>query len=127
MSMTTYLAVAAGGAVGAMGRFALGGVMLRLMGPGFPWGTLAANVIGGFLIGVLAALLATRFSGSPLLHAGLVTGLLGGFTTFSAFSLETALMIERHDWTLAISYALASVVLCVAAVFAGLFAVRSLG
>lgn len=127
MSLTPYLAVAAGGALGAVGRFAVGGLALRLMGPGFPWGTLAVNVIGGVLIGLLAALLATRYSGSPLLHAGLVTGFLGGFTTFSAFSLETALMIERHDWTVAMVYVLASVVLCVLAVFAGLAIGRALG
>ena len=126
MSVSPYLAVAAGGAVGAMGRFAVGGLALRIMGPGYPWGTLAVNVLGGFLIGVLTVVIAQRISVPHIWQAGLVTGLLGGFTTFSAFSLEAALMIERSEWTSALIYALASVVLCVAAVFAGLFVARSL-
>ncbi|MFN3233733.1 MAG: fluoride efflux transporter CrcB [Alphaproteobacteria bacterium] len=125
MALQTYLAVAAGGAVGAMGRFAVGGVSLRLMGPGFPWGTLAVNVLGAFLIGTVTMLLAQRFQASHILQAGLVTGVLGGFTTFSAFSLEAALMVERHQWGLAAGYAMASVVLCVAAVFAGMALVRT--
>jgi len=124
-SATTYMAVAAGGAVGAMGRFALGGFAMRQMGPGFPWGTMAANVIGAFLIGILAEVIARRLGVGHILQAGLVTGLLGGFTTFSAFSLETALMIERHQWSLAAGYAMASVILCVGAVFLGLTAVRA--
>ncbi|MDA0338966.1 MAG: fluoride efflux transporter CrcB [Proteobacteria bacterium] len=124
--MAPYIAVAAGGAIGAMSRFAVGGLALRIMGPGYPWGTLAVNVAGGFLIGVLVTLIGQKFSTPHIWQAGLVTGLLGGFTTFSAFSLEAALMIERHDWSGAITYALVSVILCILAVFAGLFVARSL-
>ena len=122
----TVLWVGAGGAIGAMARFLVGRLMLQAMGPGYPWGTLVVNVVGSLLMGVLVALFAFKMSPSQNLQAALTVGLLGGFTTFSAFSLETALMIERHEWMGAVSYALASVVLCVAGLFAGMALVRSL-
>ena len=125
MQVQTLLLVGAGGAFGAMGRFLLGRYVLQALGPGFPWGTLAANVIGAFVMGLLVELFATKLSLSTGLQAGLTVGLLGGFTTFSAFSLETALMIERHDWTMALTYVTASVGLCVLALFAALYLVRS--
>ncbi len=125
MAIQTYLAVAAGGALGAVGRFAVGSLSLRVMGPGFPWGTLAVNVIGAFVIGVLTTALAQRFQASHMLQAGLVTGVLGGFTTFSAFSLEAALMVERNHWGMAAGYATSSVLLCVVAVFAGMAVARA--
>jgi CrcB protein len=122
----TYLAVAAGGAAGSLARFMLAGQVMRWVGPGFPWGTLTVNVLGGLVMGILIELFALKFSPPPALQAGLTVGLLGGFTTFSSFSLETVLMIQRHDWLPAIAYVAGSVVLCVAAVFFGMFLVRSI-
>jgi CrcB protein len=123
--MDKLLLVAAGGAAGAMARYAVGAQALRLLGPGWPWGTLAVNVLGGRLMGLLAGWLALRGEGDQDRWRLLLgVGALGGFTTFSAFSLETALMIERRDWTGALSYSLMSVVLSVAALFAGLLLAR---
>lgn len=109
-----------GGAIGAGARHLVGRAALALWGPGFPVGTLAVNVIGGLAMGLLAGWLATRASGDEALRYLLGVGVLGGFTTFSAFSLETVLMIERGEMTTALFYILASVVLSVGALFAGL-------
>jgi CrcB protein len=125
-SIQTVLFVGAGGAVGAMSRFMLGRFMLSVMGPGYPWGTLAANVIGALIMGMLVELFALKISAPHNLQAALMVGVLGGFTTFSAFSLEATLMIQRNEWMGAISYALVSVVVCIAAVFAGMAIVRHL-
>ncbi|NNC72322.1 MAG: fluoride efflux transporter CrcB [Sphingomonadaceae bacterium] len=123
--MPSILLVMAGGALGAAMRFLLGRFMLHQFGPGFPWGTLGANILGGLAMGVLVGLLA-RYGGNWgegwRLFLGI--GLLGGFTTFSAFSLETVNMIERGDFGIALSYILASVLGAVAALFVGLWAIR---
>jgi CrcB protein len=125
--MQTLLLVGLGGAFGAICRYLLGVRALRALGPGFPYGTLSANVIGGLLMGVLVGVLALR-GGADQERWRLLLGVggLGGFTTFSAFSLETALMIERRTYGLAAAYSLASVVLSIAALFAGLFLMRRL-
>jgi CrcB protein len=109
-----------GGAVGAGARHLVGRAALAIWGPGFPVGTLAVNVIGGFAMGLLAGWLATRASGDEALRYLLGVGVLGGFTTFSAFSLETVLMIERGELMAASFYMLASVALSIGALFAGL-------
>lgn len=109
-----------GGAVGAGARHLVGRVALAIWGPGFPIGTLAVNVVGGLAMGLLAGWLATRASGDEALRYLLGVGLLGGFTTFSAFSLETVLMIERGELVTALLYILASVALSIGALFAGL-------
>ncbi|MFN4096231.1 MAG: fluoride efflux transporter CrcB [Sphingomonas sp.] len=109
-----------GGAIGAGARHLVGRAALALWGPGFPVGTLAVNVIGGLAMGLLAGWLATRASGDEALRYLLGVGVLGGFTTFSAFSLETVLMIERGELMTASFYIVASVVLSVGALFAGL-------
>ena len=121
----TVLMVGAGGAVDAMGRFMLGRIMFQAMGPGFPWGTFVANVIGALFMGMLVELFAVKLTVSHNLQAALTAGVLGGFTTFSAFSLETALMIQRNEWLGAVSYAALSVVLCVGALFLGMAMIRS--
>lgn len=122
--MQSLLLVAVGGATGAVGRYLLGVQALRWFGPGWPVGTFAANVLGGFLMGLLAGILAHRGTGGETWRLLLGVGVLGGFTTFSAYSLEVALMIERRAFGPAAAYSLASVVLSVAALFAGLMLAR---
>lgn len=122
--MSTLFEVAIGGALGASGRYLTGVMTLRLMGPGFPWGTLAVNVIGAFFMGAIVVVLghfsANRFA--PFL----MTGVLGGYTTFSAFSLDALTLWERGQHTLAGGYVLASVLLSLAAIVAGLVVARSI-
>ena len=125
--MWNLLLVAGGGAAGAVARYALGVQATRGFGAGWPYGTLAANVIGGFLMGTLAGVLALRGGADQERWRLLLgVGVLGGFTTFSAYSLEVALMIERREWTSAAAYSLGSVVLSVGALFAGLLLMRRL-
>lgn len=123
--MQTLLLVAAGGATGSVLRYLLGVQATRALGPGWPYGTFTANVVGGLLMGVLAGWLALRGGADGEKWRVLLgVGVLGGFTTFSAYSLEVALMIERRAWGEAFAYSLGSVVLSVAALFAGLLLVR---
>ncbi len=119
------LAVAAGGAVGAVGRYLIAAQALRFLGLTFPWGTLTVNVLGSFAMGVIVELSALRLSLSPPSRAFLIIGLLGGFTTFSAFSLDVSVLLERNEVGRAALYALMSVVLSVGALFAGLAVTRS--
>ena len=117
--MKSYFLVMAGGAIGAALRFQLGRMLPTAAG-GWPWPTFAVNIVGGFAMGALAAwLMRTGDNGEPL-RLLLGVGLLCGFTTFSAFSLEMAMMIERGHAKLALSYAMASVLLALVALFAGL-------
>lgn len=129
--MTNLLLIGAGGALGAISRHLVGQASLRWLGPdmplGLPWGTLVANVLGGALMGLLVGWLALAGRGGEMsvdIRLFGAVGLLGGFTTFSAFSLELAEMVERRDLALAFGYAAGSVLLCLAAVFAGLFIAR---
>ena len=123
--MEKLLLVAAGGATGAMARYGLGLQAMRLFGPAWPFGTFLANILGGLLMGMLAGFLAHRGGADQeKLRLLLGVGVLGGFTTFSAFSLETALMIERRSYGVAASYATASVLLSITALFAGLMLAR---
>ncbi|MES2723256.1 MAG: fluoride efflux transporter CrcB [Pseudomonadota bacterium] len=123
--MDKVLLVAVGGAAGAVARYGLGIQALRWFGTGWPHGTFIANIAGGLLMGLLAGGLAFKGEADQeKLRLLLGVGVLGGFTTFSAFSLETALMIERRAYGPAAGYALASVVLSVAALFVGLVLAR---
>jgi CrcB protein len=124
--MYHLLLVAAGGAVGASMRHLVGLAALRLIGPGFPWGTLGVNIVGSFAMGVLIELLARRVGASPELRLFVATGILGGFTTFSAFSLDVAVLWERGAHMAAAGYVAASVAGAIAALFAGLIIVRSI-
>ena len=124
--MNHVLLVAVGGALGSIARYLTGLATLRWFGPNFPWGTLAVNILGGLAIGIFAELIARRFDGSQELRLFIVTGILGGFTTFSAFTLEVTAMAERGEYTTALTYILASVVISVGAVFSGLALVRAL-
>lgn len=124
MTGGTILQVALGGAMGAVGRYLTNVATTRLLGPGFPWGTLTVNILGSFLMGVLVVLLAKKFGNhyAPFF----MTGILGGFTTFSAFSLDAITIYERGQTQVAAAYVAASVVLSLAAIAAGLWAARGL-
>jgi CrcB protein len=120
------LAIAAGGAVGSVSRHFVGAAAMRLFGSGFPAGTITVNILGSFAMGVLVELFALRWSASGTTRLLLTTGFLGGFTTFSAFSLDVAVLWQRGEVALTIAYALGSVVISILALFAGLALVRSL-
>jgi CrcB protein len=119
--MKMIFAVAMGGAIGSLARHFVSGFVMRLLGLAFPFGTLAVNIAGSLAMGFLVEALALKFNLSPALRGFLTVGLLGGFTTFSAFSLEVALLIERNTYALAAVYVVASVALSVGALFLGLF------
>ncbi|HAC58210.1 MAG TPA: fluoride efflux transporter CrcB [Rhodobiaceae bacterium] len=124
--MNAIFAVAVGGAIGATGRYLFNLQMLRLLGPNFPWGTFGVNVIGSLIMGLVAGLFALRFDVSPEMRSFITTGILGGFTTFSAFSLDAANMIERGQTGLAALYIGGSVVLGLAGLFFGLWIARAM-
>lgn len=122
LSPRILLAAGAGSALGAVARYATTLWMLAAFGPGFPWGTLGVNVLGSFLIGLLAASLAGE--GGPwrkhAMRQFLLAGFCGGFTTFSIFSLELLLLATAGDWGRAGAYLALSLVLWLAAVWLGL-------
>jgi CrcB protein len=124
--MTVILPIAAGGAIGAVLRFLMTAGVARLLATSFPWGTLSVNVLGSFMMGVLVELFALKLNASQELRAFLTTGILGGFTTFSAFSADAMLLIERNDLWGAGLYTLGSVLLSIGALFVGLVLVRAL-
>ena len=125
--MLQVLLVAAGGAIGASLRHFVYMAAFRLVGPNFPWGTMAVNIAGSLAMGVFIELLARRFNASNELRLLVATGILGGFTTFSAFSLDFAVLWERGAMVSALGYALASVIGSILALFLGLWLARSLG
>ena len=120
----TLLTVAAGGAIGSSLRYLVNVSAMRLFGPAFPWATLTVNVIGSFLMGALVVWFANR--DLMRLAPFLMTGILGGFTTFSAFSLDTVTLWQRGEATTAIIYVAASIILSLAALLAGMATVRGL-
>jgi CrcB protein len=120
------LMAAMGGAIGAGARYMVGVGAMRFFGPGFPWGTLIVNVVGSLIMGLLIAGVALRYSISNEVRTFLATGILGGFTTFSAFSLDFAVLMERKAEGLALMYLGASVGLSIIALFAGLYIARTL-
>ena len=122
--MNHFLVVALGGAIGAAGRHLVGMTALRLFGPHFPWGTFTVNIVGSFLMGVLIETLALKGNVGQEVRLFLATGVLGGFTTFSAFSLDVVLLFDRKGFGLAALYVGASVVLALLALFAGLRLMR---
>lgn len=124
MTPKLLLAVAAGGAIGSALRFAAMSWVSRLAGPGFPWGTLAVNILGSFIMGVLVEVVALRWDMSEATRALLFVGVLGGFTTFSTFSLDLISLIERQQGTAALLYGAGSVVLGLFALVGGLQAAR---
>jgi len=125
MRMQHYLAIALGGALGSVLRFAMNEAVSARFGRAFPWGTLSINVIGSFLIGVLAVLLVERLELSPAVRLGLMVGVLGGFTTFSSFSLEVVQLMQNGAFLRALLYVVASVTVCVLAAAAGIHLART--
>ncbi len=124
-AMNHLLLIAAGGAGGAVARHLVGQAALRWLGAGWPWGTLAVNVVGGLAMGLLIGwLTAAEPPNATALRYALGVGVLGGFTTFSAFSLEVVMMIERRDWVSASGYVGLSVVGAVGALILGLTIAR---
>ena len=123
--MPNLLLVMLGGAIGAALRYQAGRAALELIGPGFPWGTLIVNLAGGLLMGVLAGTAIGDGGGEKPLWLFLGVGVLGGFTTFSAFSLELFAMLERGELAIAASYVLASVLGSVMLLFGGYWLARA--
>lgn len=124
MNMGMLAAVAAGGALGSVARYLTVIGVGRIAGVGFPYGVLVVNVVGGFVIGVLVELMALAWSPGETMRAFLVVGVLGGYTTFSAFSLDAWLLIEKGLYGPAILYILASVILSIGALVTGLTLTR---
>ena len=123
-TFTSVLWVAAGGALGSVARYLSMVLIGQTVGAGFPWGTLFVNIAGSAVMGVLAELGALVWQPSPDLRVFLTVGILGGFTTFSTFSLDVAVLVDRHSWAVAALYVALSVLLSVGALFAAMAAVR---
>ena len=121
----SLLYVMLGGAFGSGARYLTGRATLSLFGPDFPYGTLAVNLIGGLLMGALVGALARAANGGETWRLLLGVGVLGGFTTFSSFSLDAVTMIERGQMGIALGYVLVSVIGSIAALFAGLALTRT--
>jgi CrcB protein len=120
-----YLVVFLGGGIGAALRHGINLAVARLVGTAFPYGTLMINITGSFIMGLVAAYFAFKGDASQHWRLFLTTGILGGYTTFSAFSLDAALLYERGEIGLAALYVVASVAISIAGLFAGLALVRN--
>jgi len=127
--LTTYLWVALGGALGSVARFGMGGAVAAWLGPNYPWGTIFINIIGSFVIGFYSVLSgpAGAAPGSFNARAFVLVGLCGGYTTFSAFSLQTLELAQQQRWWGAAGNVAISVVVCLIAVWAGVAFARVLG
>jgi len=123
--MPTILLVMLGGAIGAGFRYQVGRVALAQMGPGFPWGTLIVNLLGGLLMGILAATIANDGASDRWPYLFLGVGVLGGFTTFSAFSFDVFAMLQRSEIALAAAYVGCSVAGSVMLLVIGFWLVRA--
>lgn len=118
--MHPYIWIAVGGALGSVARYWMTGVAARLFGETFPWGTLLINILGSFVIGFFVALTSPeggRYVVDPNMRAFVTVGICGGFTTFSAFSLQTLVLMQEGEWLHAGGYVVGSVMLCLVAVW----------
>jgi fluoride exporter len=128
MDARAIVAVGVGGAIGAVLRYLVGSAFLQRFGPGFPWGTFFINVTGSFLIGAVAQLAFTRSFGiTPMVRAFAATGVLGGYTTFSTFSLDSVVLVGDGAAPLAFAYAAGSVVSGIIAAYFGQVVARLAG
>ena len=126
MQLGILLAVALGGAIGSLLRYFIAGTIQSAAWPGFPWGIFFVNVSGGFAMGVIVELAALKLNMSPEVRAFLTVGMLGGYTTFSTFSLDSVLLIERGAYASAALYIAGSALVPILALFAGLWLVRAI-
>ncbi len=124
--MQILITIALGGAIGSVLRFAMSQKINQLLGQSFPYGIFTVNVLGCLLIGFFSALLLERLALPPIWRMGIMVGFLGGFTTFSSFSLDALSLFERGAHVAAITYVLSSVVFCLLATLLGLFLGRNL-
>jgi CrcB protein len=124
--MSQIISIAAGGALGSVLRYGMSTWVYSLAGRGFPYGTLVVNVLGCLAMGVLFVLLVERMGATAVWRAGLLIGMLGGFTTFSTFSIETFNLIEQGDMAKAAGNIVASLILCVCATWLGVILARQL-
>src|SRR4051812_26032832 len=124
MNYAVMGAVAAGGAIGSVARYVLSGLIQSAAWGGFPFGIFLVNISGGFIMGLLAEAMALKFNVSLEMRAFLTTGILGGYTTFSTFSLDSALLIQRQAYGQAAVYVGGSTLLSILALFAGLWIMR---
>lgn len=124
--MRGVLLVALGGALGSVGRYLTVVLAVRWLGADFPWGTLAVNLVGSFLIGVVQELGSTAATLSPDARLFLATGVMGGLTTYSAFSYETARLIESQAWVTAWIYVVVTTAACVGLCLVGMTVIRHL-
>jgi CrcB protein len=124
--MLQLIAIAAGGALGALARYGMSSAVYAWLGRGFPWGTLAVNLLGSFLMGLLFVLLIERLSWAPEWRGAILIGFLGAFTTFSTFSIETLNLLEEGAMLTAFLNMVVSVWLCILVCWVGIFLGRSL-
>jgi fluoride exporter len=124
--MWTYVAVAIGGALGCWARYAQTNLVQTVFGRGFPVATMSINVIGSFLMGFLFIVTLERLMIPPSVRAGVLTGVLGGYTTFSTFEMETLLLAENGEFLKAALYVVLSVAIGFAAAFGGAYVARNL-
>lgn len=122
--MQIWIAIALGGAAGAVSRWMMTTGVQRWLGHDFPWGTLTVNVLGSFVMGLLVLLFIERFDPGPALRFGVLVGFLGAFTTFSTFAVETVGLVQDEAPLRAFLYVLASVGACVIAALAGMLVAR---
>ncbi len=123
--MKTAIGIGIAGAAGALARYAVDGLVSKRTGGGFPWGTLAVNVTGSFLVGVLFVLLAERFMVAPWIRSSLLIGFIGAYTTFSTLSLETFRLFQDGAHMLALANSLGSLVAGLLAVYGGIMVGRA--
>ncbi len=124
--LKTILLIAAGGAIGAVMRFLTQATVYEIAGRGFPYGTLTVNVLGSFLMGLLSIFLVEKFNLSAEWHLAILVGVLGSFTTFSTFSIETLVLFEQGDLFKAMTNILLSVTLCIVSVWVGAYLAKQI-